>query len=225
MRQQLNEANARMHSKIELADVKVTESNKMLLQQAEELQNINEELQRQSVTDALTGLYNRRYFEDVLATELALAIRHGEHNSLLMIDIDHFKQINDTHGHHAGDQVLVEIADVLASKLRKTDMLCRLGGEEFILLCRRVNKEESMIVAEKIRRSIETHYFTADSGVRIAVTVSIGVATLPGDCATETVDAYVHHADLALYRSKALGRNRVFHHADFAADQTGEAFI
>lgn len=219
MRQQLNEANARMQSKIDLADTKLTESNQMLMQQSEELRRMNEELQRLAVTDALTGLYNRRYFEDVMGVELALAIRHGDRNSILIIDIDHFKQINDTHGHRTGDQILVEIARVLSSKLRKTDLLCRIGGEEFILLCRRAGKEESMVVAEKVRQSVEAHPFFAVPGERIAITISIGIATLPDDVGTGTLGAYVHHADLALYRSKNLGRNRVTHYANFTSDE------
>jgi diguanylate cyclase (GGDEF)-like protein len=219
MRQQLNEANARMQSKIDLADTKLTESNQMLMQQSEELRRMNEELQRLAITDALTGLYNRRYFEDVMGVELALAIRHGDRNSILLIDIDHFKQINDTHGHRTGDQVLIEIARVLSSKLRKTDLLCRIGGEEFILLSRRADKEESMVVAEKIRQSVEVHPFFAVPGERIAVTISIGIATLPDDIGTATLGAYVHHADLALYRSKTQGRNRVTHYASFTSDE------
>ncbi len=216
MREQLNDANARLQSKIDLADSKLTENNHRLKEQAVELQRMNVELQRIAVTDSLTGLYNRRYFEDVVRTDLALSLRHGDKNSILIIDIDYFKKINDTHGHKTGDKVLTELARVLGAETRKSDLVCRMGGEEFILLCRRAEKEEAIQVAEKIRESIAGHAFTGVNTGRIAVTVSVGVVSFPDGATGATVEDYIHCADLALYRSKAAGRNCVTHYADMA---------
>lgn len=214
MRLRLNDANTRMQSKIELADSKLTASNSKLQQQAEELQHINKELQRLATTDSLTGLYNRRYFDEVISTELALAERHGDVDSILMIDVDHFKKINDLHGHRGGNQVLMQIAQVLLASSRKTDLLCRIGGEEFILLCRRTGAEESMLVAEKIRQNVAAHIFAASANTNIQITVSIGVALLRGNLDADVIDDYVHQADLALYQSKNTGRNTVTHYKD-----------
>jgi len=211
MREQLNEANSRLQSKIEVADAKLTENNRRLTEQAGELQRMNEELQRLATTDPLTGLYNRRYFSAAVESDLALAVRHGDVNSILALDIDHFKKVNDTYGHQAGDQVLVEVANILTKTLRKTDLVCRMGGEEFVMLCRRTQMRESMAIADKLRKEIEAHAFT---GIDHAVTVSIGIVTFPEGALVRGVDEYVHEADVALYRSKTGGRNRVTHYAE-----------
>lgn len=212
MRAQLNEANERLHSKISLADTKLTESNHQLTDQAALLKRMNEELLRLSITDPLTGLYNRRYFERVAASDLALSRRHGDINSLLMVDVDRFKQINDTRGHKGGDAVLVELAQVLGTALRRTDLICRLGGEEFVVLCRRNGQDESMQIAEKIRASVAMHPFM-DGDDQLRVTVSVGVTNFPAPDGAETMTVmdYLHRADLALYHSKDSGRNRVTH--------------
>ena len=219
MREQLNQANSRLQSKIELADVKLTDNNRKLLEQASELQCMNEALQQMAITDTLTGLYNRRYFESVTENDLELSIRHGDINSILLIDVDHFKRINDTWGHRAGDDVLIDIAGVLNKSLRKTDLVCRMGGEEFILLCRRTHREEALVIAEKIRSAVSEYAFTVLGQERISVTVSIGVVTFPGDEAPRTVGEYVHCADLALYQSKTSGRNRVTYYAAVPASE------
>jgi diguanylate cyclase (GGDEF)-like protein len=213
MREQLNQANSRLQSKIESADARLTDNNRKLLEQATELQRMNETLQHMAITDSLTGLHNRRYFESVAESDLALSIRHGDTNSILLIDVDRFKRINDTWGHRAGDDVLIDIAGVLNTALRKTDLVCRMGGEEFILLCRHTDKQEAMMVAEKIRSTIAGRAFTALGQERISVTVSIGVVTFPGSEAPKTVGEYIHRADLALYESKTSGRNRVTFYA------------
>lgn len=219
MRDQLNQANSRLQSKIESADAQLTDNNRKLLEQAAELQRMNEALQHMAITDSLTGLHNRRYFESVAESDLALSIRHGDTNSILLIDVDHFKRINDTWGHRAGDDVLIDIAGVLNTSLRKTDLVCRMGGEEFILLCRHTGEDEALRVAEKIRRVIADSAFTALGQERIAVTVSIGVVTFPGCEAPRTVGEYIHNADLALYQSKSSGRNRVTAYAAIAASE------
>jgi diguanylate cyclase (GGDEF)-like protein len=140
-----------------------------------------------------------------------MSLRHGDPNSLIIIDVDHFKKINDTYGHHAGDTVLKEIARLLKSRLRKTDVLCRVGGEEFVALCKRAGRTEAMDLAEKLRRSVENTPFEA-RGHTINVTVSAGVSTVPDPNNTRTADDFYHCADIALYTSKKSGRNRVSHH-------------
>jgi len=219
MREQLNLANSRLQSKIELADAKLTDNNRKLQEQATELQRMNVALQHMAITDSLTGLHNRRYFENVAESDLALSIRHGDTNSILLIDVDHFKRINDTWGHRAGDDVLIDIAGVLSRSLRKTDLVCRMGGEEFILLCRRTEHEEALRVAEKIRKAIAEYAFTALGQEHISVTVSIGVVTFPGSETPKTVGEYIHNADLALYQSKSAGRNRVTSYAALTASE------
>ncbi len=214
LREQLNKSNAQLLSKIDLADVKLKENNHKLLEQAEELQRMNEELKHIAITDPLTGLYNRRYFDSVVETDLALSIRHGNEGGILVIDLDHFKRVNDNHGHKTGDDVLIGIAKILNESLRKSDLACRVGGDEFIVLCRRTNKNECLGIAEKIRRSIEAHAFQNPSADRITVTASIGAVFFPDGANVKTVEEYVHCADLALYRSKIEGRNRVIHYMD-----------
>lgn len=220
LREQLNKANVQLQSKIDLADAKLIENNSKLLEQAEDLRRMNEELKHVAITDPLTGLHNRRSFVSMVETDLAFAIRHRDVSSILMIDIDHFKQVNDSHGHITGDMVLIEVAAILNKSLRKSDLVCRMGGEEFVVLCRRTNKDESLGIAEKIRRSIETHGFIVGAD-RLAVTVSIGVVSVPDGGGVRTVGEYFHCADLAMYRSKAAGRNCVTHFADIGKSAAG----
>ena len=218
---QLNQANARLQERIISADQKLTETNARLMQQAEELKHINEELSRIAITDPLTGLFNRRYFESLLESDLALSERHGDSNSILMIDVDRFKLINDAHGHSSGDAVLRNLGGVLSTAIRKSDVACRLGGEEFVMLCRRISKEQSLAVAEKIRKTIESTTFRSIDGEVIPVTVSIGIETFPKDGKITPILENLNRADMALYTSKAAGRNRVTHYADIPDSHKG----
>lgn len=208
----LNEANVRLHSKVQVADQELVDSNRQLSDHSEELQRINDELKRMTVTDALTGLYNRRYFEELMENELALSMRHGETNSMLVVDLDHFKTVNDTYGHRAGDIVLQSVAILLGSDMRRTDIICRVGGEEFVALCRRVDQQEAIRLAEKLRTSIETHEIEVDFH-RLHITASIGVATMPDGGEVSSGEEFFRRADTALYFSKKNGRNRVTHFA------------
>jgi two-component system cell cycle response regulator len=156
--------------------------------------------------DALTKAYNRRYFLDRLPTETAYAVRHGTPLSLLMIDVDHFKQVNDVYGHPGGDFVLAKLAQVIAGALRTEDLFVRYGGEEFAVLCRGVKLENASVLARRLRSLIELSVFEHE-GKRIPITVSIGVASC-----VRTADAgtqLVSDADAALYEAKREGRNRV----------------
>jgi diguanylate cyclase (GGDEF)-like protein len=221
MREQLNQANAQLQSEIDLADAQLTDNNRRLLEQAVELQRMNRELQQIAITDALTGLYNRRYFDQVTESELALSARHGDPSSIVLIDIDHFKRINDTYGHDAGDKVLIELGAVLGGCLRESDLACRVGGEEFVVLCRRTGSRESHAVGEKIRVAIERHAFVDATGRRIPVTVSVGIATFPDAGQVLSMKDYSRKADLALYCSKTSGRNCVTHYSQLSERETG----
>ena len=157
--------------------------------------------------DALTGIYNKRYFLDQLKGDFAHARRQGSPLSLIAFDIDHFKQINDVHGHPAGDYILRELAGVVGRALRADDWFARVGGEEFAIIERAADEQQVRAMAERIRRTVEAHRFTWE-GRAVPVTISLGVATLWGEN-FRSVDALVRAADEFLYRAKQAGRNRV----------------
>ena len=216
MRAQLNEIHARLESKIELGDAKLRETNSQLMSQSDELHRMNDELKRLSITDPLTGLYNRRQFERLIDTEVSMSLRHGEDSSILVVDVDYFKKINDQYGHKVGDTVLRRLAKLLTENLRGTDMVCRIGGEEFVAICRRAKIEDAIAIGEKLRRNIEGFSFNVNME-RIAVTVSIGAATIPNDVGKISAEDFFQCADTALYYSKEHGRNRVTHYAQVMA--------
>jgi len=210
---QLNDANERLQSKIDVADKKMIATNKQLVAQSKELKRISEEFRLMSITDALTGLFNRRYFEELIASELKLARRQGYVNSLIILDIDFFKKINDNYGHPCGDEVLRQVADALKNRLRDTDVLCRLGGEEFIIFCKRAGKSDVKRVAEDLRKDIEEMKIVHGSH-DIKVTISAGMATdIPGENGDE-MELLYKKADTAVYYSKENGRNCTTHYDD-----------
>lgn len=179
-----------------------TADAQMLLQAATE-QAVS--FQETSQRDGLTGLYNRYYFDEQISTEVACARRYERPLSLLMIDIDFFKHVNDTYGHQGGDQVLRIVAFKLLKTLRASDTLARYGGEEFSLILPHLSKQESIIVAERLRRIIEKESIPFEEK-EIKVTISIGVSEIAkGD----TPDKLIKEADSALYLAKKEGRNRV----------------
>jgi diguanylate cyclase (GGDEF)-like protein len=158
---------------------------------------------REARTDRLTGLANRRGWDEDIAREITYHRREGGRLSLLMIDLDHFKQLNDAHGHAAGDVALAGVARELRDGARQSDVLARLGGEEFGLLLPGCGTAEATLVAEELRRAIEM----ASQSWATPVTVSIGVATMPEHATS--AEGLAHTADLALYAAKRAGRNRV----------------
>ena len=166
----------------------------------------NRELEELSITDGLTGLYNRRYIMDALNNEVPRAQRQNRHFSLLMIDIDHFKQYNDTHGHLAGDDLLMKVASVFRESIRSMDFAARYGGEEFLIMLPEHGADGAMEVAERIRTKVASAT-TGDKNRKDPVTVSIGVAAFPENGATPA--ALIAKADAALYQGKRRGRNRV----------------
>jgi diguanylate cyclase (GGDEF)-like protein len=164
------------------------------------------ELQQLVTVDALTGALSRRAFRSSGERALALAERHKHNISLITFDIDHFKSVNDTHGHAAGDQVLAGVVAACSTNLRQSDLFGRIGGEEFALLLPHTDRHGAVEVAEKLRSAIAGQRFEL-GGVPRQVTASFGVSTL--DIVTKTIDSLLAHADLALYEAKADGRNRV----------------
>ncbi|WP_257456450.1 GGDEF domain-containing protein [Archangium lipolyticum] len=161
-----------------------------------------------TMTDPLTGLPNRRHLFARLELEVARAQRFGSPVSILMVDIDHFKKLNDAAGHRAGDDTLRRVCDVLRARVRKVDTLARYGGEEFMLVLSQVSKEDAYEVAEKLRRAVaEAPQLAAPTQPGGHITVSIGVASIPADASIQ--DTLVDCADAALYASKRGGRNRV----------------
>lgn len=166
----------------------------------------HDEMYRLSTFDGLTQVANRRHFEETLDREVSRCHRYGRMLSLALIDIDHFKLINDEHGHLAGDHVLKRLALSVKTRIRKEDLFARYGGEEFGLMLPELDLESARVVAEKIRRIVEVERFEFDSRV-IPVTVSVGVSSLGPDA--EDTAALVKLADTHLYAAKEAGRNRV----------------
>jgi diguanylate cyclase (GGDEF)-like protein len=164
-------------------------------------------LQTQATTDVLTGLANRREFRGRLADEVERAHRYKTPLSLLMLDIDHFKRVNDTFGHPAGDAILNQIGVILSQVPRATDFAARYGGEEMAVICPQTGTEAAAILAERIRARVEGTLFALPDGESLRVTVSVGVATLPDHA--HDADALLARADDALYDAKEVGRNRV----------------
>ena len=160
-----------------------------------------------AIYDTLTSLYNRRYFEERLGLEAQKAFYGGATLSLVMIDIDHFKRVNDTFGHTEGDKVLREISSLFKSSVRKKDTVARYGGEEFILILPEANVEEASVIAERIRRLVENNPFEVGHA-QINLTISLGISNFPNDRA-RTKEELVKMADQTLYEAKRAGRNRV----------------
>ncbi len=159
-----------------------------------------------AITDQLTGLYNRRYMQTHLDGLVTRAQRQAKCLSLLMMDMDHFKRVNDTHGHVVGDQVLIEFARRLQRNVRGLDLACRYGGEEFVVVMPETDPESAHFVAERLREDVASHPFETDAGP-LDVTISIGIASSKTD--TEEAEGLLKQADEALYRAKNAGRNRV----------------
>jgi diguanylate cyclase (GGDEF)-like protein len=170
-------------------------------------QRLRESLRSQSIRDPLTGLFNRRYLEETLELDLSRARRSGSAVSVVMGDADHFKKFNDGFGHDAGDLVLRRIAEVMRANIRKGDLACRYGGEEFIIVLHAADTSEAAGRAEIIRRAIESMEVTFRGQALGSVTISLGVATFPGHA--DDGAALISTADAAMYAAKRSGRNRV----------------
>ncbi|KKC38870.1 response regulator PleD [Devosia epidermidihirudinis] len=160
-----------------------------------------------AVTDDMTGLYNRRYFERHLTVMLGKAQSQDRDMALMILDIDHFKAVNDTYGHDVGDAVLKEFSARMKRNIRGVDLACRFGGEEFVVMMPDTDVQQADVVAERVRQAISERGFDVGVGRPLSVTVSVGVALYEGG--TDTPESLIKRADVALYRAKHEGRNRV----------------
>ena len=194
---QVVDANEQLQTKLNCAET-------MLKEQADEIATYMSEAR----TDPLTNLPNRRAFDEGLARRMAEWRRHGRPLSILMVDIDHFKQVNDRHGHQIGDDVLRRIADVLRCTMRESDVVARFGGEEMAVILSGTDSSEACQAAQRVRRAIEQATFVL-GGRPLKVTVSVGAAQCDAE---ENVTRLVKRADDALYAAKQAGRNRAFWH-------------
>ncbi len=181
------------------------------------LRRENNQLRQLSQTDGLTQLANRRFFNEALINEFIRTKRYGGSLGCLMIDIDHFKRINDTYGHMTGDMVLKNLAKIITRRLRSIDVVARWGGEEFVVLLPETSLESIEIVAEKLRIAVESHNFNEltsqkESGPK-KVTISIGCISYPHDGIVEAEDV-VELADKGLYQAKRTGRNKVVYYLE-----------
>lgn len=165
-------------------------------------------LYESTVRDALTGVFNRHYFNERIASEFSFAKRHERSLSVVFIDADHFKRVNDTYGHPAGDAVLRALAQVLTDTVRTEDVVARIGGEEFIVIVRDIEPVGMLAIGERLRSAVEELHIEHE-GTVIPITVSIGVATLSAETDYPSAEGLVAEADAALYRAKEAGRNRV----------------
>jgi len=193
-----------------------------LLRKLDQLNGQITELERASSTDPLTRAWNRAHFDRVVASELDRSIRFRQPVSLVFLDLDHFKRINDTHGHQAGDSVLRELVQVIGTSIRSIDVLFRWGGEEFVVLASSTGYRAGATLAEKLRSKVEQHRF---AGVG-SVTISLGVVE---HLATESAEILFRRVDQALYRAKNGGRNRVYvderGSSDICAAESGSSAI
>ncbi|WP_024955297.1 GGDEF domain-containing protein [Sulfurospirillum arcachonense] len=171
------------------------------------LQKQEEELKLLASTDPLTKLFNRRYFTEVSGHILDLAKRNNENMSIIMLDIDKFKNINDTYGHKVGDDTLVVFAETLNNFKRKSDVVCRFGGEEFVILLPETNVEGASKIAHKIRKVIEELIIKIDEKIELNFTVSVGVSQVNIE-KDNNIEAAINRADKALYQAKDTGRNK-----------------
>ncbi|HEY7677737.1 MAG TPA: diguanylate cyclase, partial [Candidatus Methylomirabilis sp.] len=168
---------------------------------------LRETLRIQSIRDPLTGLFNRRYMEEILEREVRWGERKFRPVGVIMLDIDHFKQVNDTFGHDAGDAVLREVGAMLQAKVRAVDVACRYGGEEFVLILPEASLENTRRRAEQLREAAKRHHISHEGKAIGQVSISLGAAVFPDHGAT--AEAVIRAADAALYRAKVAGRDRV----------------
>lgn len=190
--------------------------------QTHKLNAENIELEKHSRHDALTGILNRRSFDEALATEWARSLKNMTPLSILMIDIDHFKNFNDSYGHQTGDNVLIQVASqIQAAARRRDDIAARYGGEEFVLMLPGVSSADAGVIGERLRDSVEEMIFLHQHK-SLQLTISIGIATIHGGVKIAS-DVLLNQADQALYLAKRKGRNKVcFFHKEVSS--TGESY-
>lgn len=192
---------------VTIAKINLGQTTEMtaILRDISERARLVEELKVAATTDPLTGIANRRRFDELVKLEMQRCQRFGHTMSLLLIDIDHFKQINDTYGHQQGDQAILSLVRRVAKQLREVDMLGRWGGEEFIVLLPETSLELAWASAERIRLAVESQLHQLGAGTEVSLTISVGISASLGP--QDTVERMVRRADTALYLAKKQGRN------------------
>ncbi|MCD6581284.1 MAG: GGDEF domain-containing protein [Desulfuromusa sp.] len=208
MLQEANEELGRLNLSYEQLVIELKEAKEKSERLANELKDANSRLKDLAYVDALTGLYNHRFFQDTLSSELARAARYLSSVSLLIFDLDHFKKVNDTYGHPAGDKVLINVAKAVKKTVRPSDIVARYGGEEFVVILPETDIAGVKVFAARLRRSVEG-VITQYEDMQINVTVSVGGTTFGPEVPKVTKDMLIQTADRGLYISKENGRNQV----------------
>jgi two-component system, cell cycle response regulator len=203
-----NQELAQLNKTYEQLNRELREAQKKAEQLAHSLKQANEKLQRIASVDELTGLYNRRYFEDFFSREFNRCQRYKRPMSCIMLDIDHFKRVNDTYGHQQGDVILKELGERLMTLLRNSDVAVRYGGEEFVVLLPETALYAARITAEKIRRGVASEPFSYKPNQGLPITISLGIAAFDGTHGADTHQELLKQADTMLYKAKEGGRNR-----------------
>jgi diguanylate cyclase (GGDEF)-like protein len=222
LQKHLDDARQQLESRVDHANQELQNAYQQLALQASELRAVNQELELLSVTDPLTGLYNRRYFERLMESEVALSIRNDETISIILLDIDNFKAINEQYGHSGGDAVIRSVGRVIAEHLRNSDIACRFGGDEFFILCRQATISNVVGFADDLQHALAVDSFRPN-GQAMQVTVSMGVATIPGVRRVSTAEEFFQCADEALHLCKQQGRNSVLHYSRLDRNQKSGA--
>ena len=205
--------NARLYEKAQQeiefrrkTEIELRDANQLLQLQIERVELLQAQLRELAVRDSLTNLFNRRYLQEMLEVEFARSRRSGTSLTILMMDSDHLKEINDKYGHKAGDDFLVHIAEVVQSSIRAGDIACRYGGDEFVVVLSNVTEKIALERAEKLRESIAKHYIVYKNE-KVSISVSIGIVVFPDHGSSGEV--LLQKADQALYRAKRMGKNRI----------------
>ena len=206
---ELRELQSVLEHRVQQRTSELDYANQQLQTQIERINSLQEKLREDAIRDSLTGLFNRRYLDAMIPIEIASAKRTKIPITILVMDLDHFKSINDTHGHQVGDGVLQAIGNTLRMNIRAGDIACRYGGEEFVLVLPGMKNGDAKTRAEILRARIEAQLI-GEKGRELKVTVSIGAAVYPDD--GDSRDGLISVADNALYRAKQNGRNRVEFH-------------
>ncbi len=183
--------------------------NRDLEEQKSQLESANNVLQQEASSDGLTGVFNRRYFDEAVDKEYATAVKHDWPLSVIFVDIDRFKQINDTHGHQSGDKILREVAGLLRGNVRDSDIVARYGGDEFVLLLPGLAREGAGKIAERMIADVRNKSVDGADGERVAITLSLGVATFDAASKFDNSAELLSAADEALYHSKRNGRDQL----------------
>jgi len=208
--QRLDEARLKLESRIQAADRELHDAYKRLEAQTETLRNMNRELEQQNITDPLTGLYNRRYFEMLMETEVERAIHNDETISILLVEIDDFQEILQKHGHSAGDEVIRGVSRIITDRIRDADVACRYSGTEFIILCRRATIANAIAIADDLQHAMTAEPLPARNPEK-SLRLNIGVATIPGVHRIGTAAEFFQCAEKALQHSRQQHEGGVVH--------------